>query len=64
PKRVYGQKGGPATRMGNVAGYRAAFIEAAEYRDKRKGGEGGGKREHDGFAVRMGTQGCRGEFHG
>ena len=45
PKRVYGQKGGPATRMGNVAGYRAAFIEAAEYRDKRKGGEGGGKRD-------------------
>src|SRR5690606_22090317 len=28
PKRVYGQKGGPATRMGNVAGYRAAFIKA------------------------------------
>ena len=41
PKRVYGQKGGPATRMGNVAGYRAAFIDAAEYRDKRKGGNGG-----------------------
>lgn len=31
PKRVYGEKGGPATRMGNVAGYRAAFIDAAEY---------------------------------
>ncbi|MDH5824621.1 amidohydrolase [Luteimonas sp. RD2P54] len=31
PKRVYGEKGGPATRMGNVAGYRAAFIEATEY---------------------------------
>jgi imidazolonepropionase-like amidohydrolase len=31
PKRVYGQKGGPATRMGNVAGYRAAFIDASEY---------------------------------
>src|SRR5690554_773092 len=41
PKRVYGQKGGPATRMGNMAGYRAAFIDAAEYRDKRKGGNGG-----------------------
>ena len=36
PKRVYGDKGGPSTRMGNVAGYRAAFIDAAEYRDKRK----------------------------
>ncbi|MBN6151681.1 amidohydrolase [Xanthomonas sp. AmX2] len=34
PKRVYGQKGGPATRMGNVAGYRAAFIDASEYLKK------------------------------
>ncbi|GAB2509093.1 amidohydrolase [Lysobacter humi (ex Lee et al. 2017)] len=34
PKRVYGQKGGPSTRMGNVAGYRAAFIDASEYRRK------------------------------
>ncbi len=35
PKRVYGAKGqAPATRMGNVAGYRTAWIEAAEYRDK------------------------------
>ena len=34
PKRVYGEKGGPATRMGNVAGYRAAFIDAAEYLNK------------------------------
>ncbi len=32
PKRVYGEKGGPQTRMGNVAGYRAAFIDAADYR--------------------------------
>ncbi|MCM2335488.1 MAG: hypothetical protein NDI66_01730, partial [Pseudomonas sp.] len=31
PKRVYGQKAGPSTRMGNVAGYRAAFIDASEY---------------------------------
>src|SRR5690606_30172728 len=45
PKRVYGQKGGPATRMGNVAGYRAAFIEAADYRDKRARGEGNGRRD-------------------
>ena len=40
PKRVYGQKGGPATRMANVAGYRAAFIEAAEYLKKNKPGNG------------------------
>ncbi|MGY0650989.1 amidohydrolase family protein [Luteimonas sp. A537] len=46
PKRVYGQKGGPATRMGNVAGYRAAFIDAADYRDKRaKDGGKDGKRD-------------------
>lgn len=32
PKGVYGKKGGPATRMGNVAGYRKAFREAHEYR--------------------------------
>jgi imidazolonepropionase-like amidohydrolase len=32
PKRVYGGKGrSPMTRMGNVAGYRAAFIEAQSY---------------------------------
>jgi imidazolonepropionase-like amidohydrolase len=31
PKRVYGQKSGPQTRMGNVAGHREAFQRAAEY---------------------------------
>ena len=31
PKRVYKEKGGPVTRMGNVAGYRKAFQEAVEY---------------------------------
>ena len=31
PKRVYGERGGPSTRMANVAGYRAAFIDATEY---------------------------------
>lgn len=48
PKRVYGQKGGPSTRMGNVAGYRAAFAEAAEYMKKRKAGgkEAEGKRDY------------------
>lgn len=47
PKRVYGSKGrAPSTRMGNVAGYRAAWIKAAKYRDdwatyerKRKAGD-------------------------
>ncbi len=41
PKRVYGGRGQPpGTRMGNVAGYRAAWIDAAEYRDKLKSAEG------------------------
>jgi imidazolonepropionase-like amidohydrolase len=32
PKRVYGSRGqSPMTRMGNLAGYRAAFIEAQAY---------------------------------
>ncbi|MDF2178830.1 amidohydrolase [Aliiglaciecola sp. CAU 1673] len=31
PKRVYGDKGGPATRMGNVAGYRQSWADAQEY---------------------------------
>jgi imidazolonepropionase-like amidohydrolase len=35
PKRVYGGKGsGPSTRMGNIAGYRAAWIKATDYRDE------------------------------
>lgn len=57
PKRVYGSKGqAPMTRMGNVAGYRAQFQEAVEYRrawqqweakqkgggDRRGRGDGGG----------------------
>ena len=47
PKRVYGGKGrAPSTRMGNVAGYRDAWIKAgkyradwAEYERKRQAGE-------------------------
>lgn len=34
PKRVYGEKSGPSTRMGNFAGYRGAWIEAADYKKK------------------------------
>ncbi|TFG53183.1 MAG: amidohydrolase [Gemmatimonadales bacterium] len=37
PKRVYGRRTtAPSTRMGNVAGYRAAWISAAKYRDAWK----------------------------
>ena len=40
PKRVYGQKGGPGSRMGNVAGYRKNWIKAQSYQKKRaKGGD-------------------------
>lgn len=34
PKRVYGNQGGPGTRMGNFAGYRAAWIKARDYKEK------------------------------
>jgi imidazolonepropionase-like amidohydrolase len=49
PKRVYGNRGGPATRMGNMAGYRAAWIRAAEYRrktdaERRDGGASSGRQ--------------------
>ncbi|NUS39338.1 MAG: amidohydrolase [Lysobacter sp.] len=47
PKRVYGQKGGPSTEMGNVAGYRAAFIDAAEYlRKNGKAPDNAPKKKH------------------
>ena len=37
PKRVYGGKGqAPSTRMGNVAAYRAQWIEAQEYIQKQE----------------------------
>lgn len=40
PKRVYGQKGGPGSRMGNVAHYRKTWIKAKEYQKKlEKGGD-------------------------
>jgi imidazolonepropionase-like amidohydrolase len=46
PKRVYGKDGNkaPMTRMGNVAGYRAAFAKAKEYLKKE---EAGGVEERD-----------------
>ncbi|MGB3456091.1 MAG: amidohydrolase, partial [Litorimonas sp.] len=39
PKRVYGNRGGPDSRMGNVAGYRANWIKGAEYKQKIEDGE-------------------------
>ena len=49
PKRVYGGKGGaPSTRMGNVAGYRAAFIGAQAYMRAWDKYEKGRKTDGDG----------------
>lgn len=51
PKRIYGEKEqAPSTRMGNVAGYRAAWAAAAAYRDKQrkfKAGEADEEPERD-----------------
>ncbi|HEX8694264.1 MAG TPA: amidohydrolase [Longimicrobium sp.] len=47
PKRVYGNRNGPSTRMGNVAGYRAAWIKAREYQDKWDRWEAGGRQARD-----------------
>lgn len=42
PKRVYGNRGrAPSTRMGNVRGYREAWIAAAEYLKKIEAAENG-----------------------
>ncbi len=44
PKRVYGSRGrAPSTRMGNVAGYRAAWIRAEDYRRRWDQWEQGGR---------------------
>ena len=43
PKRVYGSRNSqPATAMGNMAGYRKAWIAAGEYRNKLKAWRDGG----------------------
>ena len=39
PKRVYGSKGGPDSRMGNIAGYRKNWIKAQEYQKKLDKGD-------------------------
>jgi imidazolonepropionase-like amidohydrolase len=45
PKRVYGgRQRAPMTRMGNVAGYRAAFQRAEDYRRRWDRWEEGGRR--------------------
>jgi imidazolonepropionase-like amidohydrolase len=52
PKRVYGTRGrAPSTRMGNVAGYRAAWIQAQQYLRRWDEWEGRG-RPAEGAPVR------------
>ncbi len=46
PKRVYGERGGPSTRMANVAGYRAAFIDATEYLKRNRPKAPAAQRRH------------------
>jgi imidazolonepropionase-like amidohydrolase len=46
PKRVYASRG-PSTRMGNVAGYRTAWIEAAAYRRKWDDWDANGRKASD-----------------
>jgi imidazolonepropionase-like amidohydrolase len=41
---VYGEKGGPSTRMGNVAGYRQAFMDAQGYRRQWDDYNAGGRK--------------------
>src|SRR2546422_6005041 len=66
PKRVYGRRGGPSTRMGNMAGYRSAFIPAEAYRRKRDSWN----KEHKGEApernLRLGALAgrARGDLYG
>jgi len=47
PKRVYGNRGGPQTRMGNVRGFREAFTRAAAWLDEHDDGVGLGDRDVD-----------------
>ncbi len=52
PKRVYGQRGGPYTRMGNVAHLRAAYAEA---KAAMEGGDGGGRKRKGASAEGRGS---------
>nr|WP_229786103.1 amidohydrolase [Parvularcula lutaonensis] len=54
PKRVYGGRGGPGTRMGNFRGYRQAWADAEAYKrewdayaSKKENGEGGSPPRRD-----------------
>jgi imidazolonepropionase-like amidohydrolase len=52
PKRVYRERGGPSTRMGNVEGHRAAFIQAQKHLEtwRSRAGKAGGAPDPSGSA--------------
>ena len=60
PKRVYKEKGGPSTRMGNMASFREAFQKAVEYHRKWEGrgslGKGGQWKPVDETQLEMPTR--------
>ena len=47
PKRVYGDRGGPQTRMGNTRGFREAFAQAAAWRADHADAVSPGDRDVD-----------------
>ena len=56
PKRVYGsRKSAPSTRMGNVAGYRAEWLKAVEYRDRWRNYDPEGEKPSPSRDLRMET---------
>ena len=56
PKRVYGsRKSAPSTRMGNVAGYRAEWLKAVEYRDRWRNYDPKGEKPLPSRDLRMET---------
>ena len=56
PKRVYGsRKTAPSTRMGNVAGYRAEWLKAVEYRDRWRNYDPEGEKPAPSRDLRMET---------
>ncbi len=64
PKRVYGDRGGPATRMGNVAGFREAWIRAVNYAEQWDEWEEGGS-DPDVMPTRdLGLETLRGVLNG
>ncbi|MDX1623180.1 MAG: amidohydrolase [Gemmatimonadota bacterium] len=62
PKRVYHDRG-PSTRMGNWAGYRKAFIDAVDYREKwDEWIENGGEKPDRDLGLETLAQVLRGEI--